>query len=188
MLPPLGTSLPLRRGFFVRVGSDFRQKPTVRLGVGVAGLPPPRQAHNDGSTKLSPAFWRGFFCVRAVRNHGAGLLVGPPSRSCQRSSVKVLSGRQAYPLRRIPHGNSARSHNAMRMSAGLKPNGTASSAAYIKGKTDRHNLPCGVGSDIDSSRMTLRAWHAKYFGPARPPIAPPRDRASLRQTSQSDEG
>ena len=44
---------PLRRGFFVLGFST--QKPTVRLGVERVGLPPPRQAHNDGSTKLSPA-------------------------------------------------------------------------------------------------------------------------------------
>ena len=71
MLPPLGTSRPLRRGFFVRVGSDFRQKPTARLDVKRWGCHLPGKLH-DASTKLSPAFGGAFSVVGPVCNPPCG--------------------------------------------------------------------------------------------------------------------
>ena len=61
VLPPC----PAAGGAFL-CGPRRSAQPMMRLGVGVAGLPPPRQAHNDGSIKLSPALMRGFFSARRV--------------------------------------------------------------------------------------------------------------------------
>ena len=89
---------PLRRGFFVLSCRVSTQKPTVRLGVGVAGLPPPRQAHNDGSTKLSSAVGGAFFCPCRISdietNSSAGRLVGglPPMSVLLRFSAGFFCG------------------------------------------------------------------------------------------------